>query len=245
MIDANYNFNGKRAVLKKHKYAQIEAKMLKDLEPFINVPKVLEADKNRLIIEYIENNTTFNEVTFGKELAKLHLNSSDYFGLNYDTTIGPLFQPNTQNKNWLEFFINERILYMANMTYKENQINTKLLNKIELFCKKLDNLIPNNITPSLIHGDIWGGNLISNNHKNYLIDPVIYYAHNEMELAFIKMFNTLSNEFFSSYREIIKIDKEFFNYRYKIYQLYPYLVHIRIYGASYIGGVEEIVDRFI
>jgi len=245
VIDLNYNYQGKRAVLKRYKFASIEAKMLKILELFINTPKVLYVDKEKLIIEYIENNTIFDEAKFGKELAILHNQTNEFFGFEFDTTIGPLYQPNKKNNSWIDFFINEKILYMANLAYKEGQIDNKLLNNIEKFCNKLDNLIPNNITPSLIHGDIWGENLISNNYKNYLIDPAIYYAHSEIELAFIMMFNTFGKRFFDSYNEIRKIDNEFFNYRYKIYQLYPYLVHVRIYGSSYISGIRNILKEFL
>jgi len=245
MINLNYLYNGKRAVLKRYPYAQIEARMLQELSAFINVPKVLKVDTNELIIEFIEDNTPFNEIRFAKELARLHKQTHTHFGLAYHTTIGPLFQPNLQNKNWREFFIEKRVLYMAKEAYKENQISSSLLNRLEQFCTKIEKLIPNNIKPSLIHGDIWSGNLISHNHTNYLIDPAIYYAHNEIELAFIKMFNTFSQSFFDSYNEVFPIEKEFFKERYKIYQLYPYLVHVRIYGASYINGVENIIKEFL
>ena len=60
MIDLNYLYNGKRAVLKRYPYAQIEAKMLQELSAFINVPKVLKVDTNELIIEFIEDNTPFD-----------------------------------------------------------------------------------------------------------------------------------------------------------------------------------------
>jgi len=244
MIDLNYLYHDKRAVLKRYKYASIEAKMLRYLKDYINVPEVYEYQNDYLIIKHLPSNCSFCEESFAKELANLHQNSWDGFGFFYDTTIGPFLQPNKKYNNWIEFFVNERVLYMAKKAMHERQIDVDIMKKIEKFCIKIEDILPKDIKPSLLHGDIWSGNLICHNQKNYLIDPAIYYGHSEIELAFIMMFNTFGERFFKSYSEVLPIDKEFFKSRYLIYQLYPYLVHVRIYGKSYLDGVRRILGYF-
>jgi len=244
-IDLHYDHNGTKAVRKRYAYGAIEAKMLRLLSPFINVPKVLYSDDETVVMEYLENDTSFDEAAFGGELAALHRQTGDYFGLEFDTTIGPFIQPNGMYAKWSDFFIERRALYMAREAFDERRLDSALMKKIEYFCSKLDTLLPNDIAPALIHGDIWSGNTLTHRGKNYLIDPAIYYAHNETELAFIMMFDTFGERFFKSYDEAMPIAREFFDYRYKIYQLYPYLVHLRIYGSSYLGGVRDIVEEFV
>ena len=244
-IDTHCSWNGKRAVCKKHPFAKIEAKMLSLLKLYINTPQVYLLTQDRIIMEYISDDCTLNEEKAAHSIAHLHTQTAPKYGLEFDTTIGPFLQPNRQTASWVEFYATQRVLYMAQKALDEGSLSPNHYTKLEKLCQKLHLLIPDTPKASLLHGDIWSGNVVCHNKELYLIDPALYYGHNEVELAFIMMFDTFGRKFFDAYNDISPIEKEFFEYRYAIYQIYPYLVHIRIYGGSYLSSLERILARFV
>jgi fructosamine-3-kinase len=76
-----------------------------------------------------------------------------------------------------------------------------------------------------------------------LIDPAIYYGDKEMDLAFILMFDTFGDTFFESYSEIHRLSEDFYEVKVPIYQIYPLLVHVALYGGSYVGELERLLQR--
>ena len=237
-------FEDKKIIIKTNKYKDIEAKMLNYLNEFLPVAKVIAINSEFLAIEYIDSNSNIDELEVAKVLTSLHKNSADKFGLEFDTTIGPYRQINTQTDSWIEFFRDNRLLYMANECCLEGKLSKEMMIKIEKLAKKLDSYLFEP-TPVLLHGDIWSGNVLSQNREIFFIDPAIYYGHNEIELAFIRMFHTFGDKFFKSYSEILPIEDGFFEVRSDIYNTYPLLVHIRSFGGSYLNSLERVLDRFI
>ncbi len=244
-IDLHFSYQKKQAVKKSHPYAKIEAAMLHDISKIIPTPEVYESDQSTLIMQYIPNNTQMNEIKAAKTIAKLHQQTNNFYGYHYDTTIGPFLQPNGIYYDWIEFYSQKRVFYMAQEAYNDGCFDNSIMKQIEKLCQKFETLLPKHPTASLIHGDIWNGNVLNYNNTIYLIDPALYYAHHEVELAFIMMFQTFSKKFFDAYHEIISIEKEFFEYRFELYQVYSLLVHIRIYGASYLRDLEIILKKFL
>ena len=99
--------------------------------------------------------------------------------------------------------------------------------------------------PALIHGDMWRTNIIVRGKRVAgIIDPALYYAHNEMELAYMLLFDGFGEDLFRSYHEIFPIDQAFYSVRRHIYNLYPLLVHLIIFGSKYIRPLEENLSRF-
>ena len=244
LIDTNFLYHNKCAVLKQHPYAAIEAKMLLLLGKYVNVPKLFEYDEKKIIMEYIPTDCILDENVSARTLAHLHSQHKEKYGLEFDTTIGPFLQPNGQKSSWVEFFRDQRLLYMGKAALEEEALPKKHYELLERVCKKLPSLIPDTPKASLLHGDVWSGNVLCHEEKLYLIDPALYYGHNEVELAFIMMFETFGKIFFDVYNETVPIEKDFFDYRYGVYQIYPYLVHVRIYGAMYLNALERLLLRF-
>src|SRR5690606_9024635 len=153
-------------------------------------------------------------------------------------------QPNPQSADWIAFFAEQRLLHMAKAALAEHKIETKMMHQVEKLAGKLHSYIGRPLPPALIHGDIWGGNILFGRGKvAAFVDPAIYYADPEMELAFIRLFSTLNESFFYHYNELRPIAPGFEDTRAPIYGLYPLLVHTRLFGTSYVRKVQKVLDR--
>ncbi|MCH9813737.1 MAG: fructosamine kinase family protein [Epsilonproteobacteria bacterium] len=227
-----------------------EAQMLEYLREYSNlpIPNVVKKLENILITEYVPNNGVGKEdaeLDAAIKLAALHRIQDEKFGFATDTTVGLFEQSNKQNSSWIDFFKRERILDFANKTLIEGKISEKLYDRIILFCEDFDKYLIEPEFPSLLHGDVWSGNvLIENGEVVSFIDPAIYYGHHEIELAFIMLFSTFDDSFFQKYNELFPIAEGFYEERVDIYNLYPYLVHARAFGSSYIPYIEKIVEKY-
>jgi len=225
-----------------------EAYMLKYLkERQFNVPDIIKLEKHKLYTKFYENNGQINrkiEEEIAIDLSTLHNISNDFYGFKKETTIGPYQQYNKPYDSWIDFFIEQRILNFAILAFEEGIMPLAYLRRIEKFMVGIRKYLYEPEKPSLLHGDIWKGNIVISNAKVYYIDPAIYYGHNEIELAFILMFDTLGEHFFNKYHEINPIKDGFFEERVPIYNLYPYLVHVRSFGDSYLSGVDKILKNF-
>jgi fructosamine-3-kinase len=119
-----------------------------------------------------------------------------------------------------------------------------MLARVEALAARLDDYLEEPAHPSLLHGDLWTGNVLAHEDRvSGLIDPAIYWGHPEIELAFSTLFGTFNEIFFNRYHELRPIRPGFFEERRDLYNLYPLLVHVRLFGAGYLGGVERILRR--
>lgn len=117
--------------------------------------------------------------------------------------------------------------------------------RIEALCARLGEWLEEPARPSLIHGDLWGGNVLAADGRiSGFIDPAIYYADPEIELAFTTLFGTFGDAFFRRYGELRPLRARFFEERRDLYNLYPLLVHVRLFGGEYVSQVEAILRKF-
>ena len=196
-----------------------------------------------LALEYVPNGNLKNWELFGKKLAILHTNKNEFFGLDYDNYIGSLKQINKNENNWKDFYSNQRLLHVTKFAFDKELLSKTDSKKLEEICLKLDEYIPFS-KPSLIHGDLWSGNLIFDGQgKPVFIDPAIYYGHPEMDWAMLSLFGSYPEAAMKSYCNIIPIENNYFE-REKIYQLYPLLVHLILFGKSYYRNISEILNFY-
>jgi len=227
-----------------------EAKMLSYLHENSNlkVPKFYYSDESLLITEYIINNgrcNSFCQKQIAKDVASLHMVRQKEFGFDFDTTIGPFIQPNNKKSSWIEFYKEMRVEAFAKKALDEGSLPQNLYERLLNLSSNLNKYLIEPKEASLIHGDIWSGNVLTyNNRLAAFIDPAIYFASNEVELAFIAMFHTFDESFFEEYNGYIKIEDGFFEERLKLYQIYPILVHIRAFGGIYLSELENILEYF-
>lgn len=248
------DLDGSDRVVVKHD-ARTNAKL--DVEGFmlrylaehsdLPVPSVRFAAPDLLVMEYVEGDSRFSakaEEHAAELLAALHGRGADEYGLERDTLIGGLHQPNPHTSTWIEFFREHRIMHMARLAHEEGRIDKVMLARIESFAGKFGDLLLEAPHPSLLHGDVWTTNVLAQDGRiTGFIDPAVYYGHPEIELAFTTLFGTFGDAFFKRYQELRPIAEGFFDTRRDIYNCYPLLVHVRLFGSSYVSGLERVLTR--
>jgi fructosamine-3-kinase len=242
--------DGSQVVAKTGTALETEAYMLRYLAEHsrLPVPKPLYASDTLLVMEYIEGGSAITsqaESHAAELLADLHSISAPQYGLERDTLIGGLPQPNPLTERWLPFFREQRLLYMAREAVVAGRLPAAMFGRVEKLAAQLDRWLTEPPAPSLLHGDIWSGNVLARDGRIVgLIDPAIYYGHAEIELAFITLFSTFGDTFFRRYHELRPIEDGFFEERRDLYNLYPLLVHIRLFGGGYMQSVDRVLRRY-
>jgi len=215
----------------------------------IHIPKVIGAGESSpyqfILMEFIESRTrSMNHwEVLGKELASLHKNSSSAYGLDHDNYIGSLPQFNNFKNSWVEFFISQRLNIQLKIGIDSHSIERPLVKKFDALYKKLPSILHEE-KPSLVHGDLWSGNLITDEKGNpCLIDPAVYYGNREVDLAMTQLFGGFHDSFYQSYRNSFPLEPGY-QERLDIYNLYPLLVHVNLFGQSYLSQVLTILQNF-
>ena len=211
------------------------------------VPEVVHKADDILIMTYIEGGGALDagaEQHAAGLIAALHDHTVETFGLERDTLIGGLHQPNPQSESWIPFFRDQRLLYMGREALDAGRLPDSVFGRVEALANRLDRWLTEP-RPALIHGDLWGGNVLAQAGRiTGFVDPAIYYADPEIELAFSTLFNTFGDNFFARYNEFRPLAPGFFEERRDLYNLYPLLVHVRLFGGGYVRSVERTLTRF-
>ena len=212
------------------------------------VPAVRHADDDLLLMDHVEAGDPFDDRAqehAAELLAELHKMSWHAYGLERATVIGGLFQPNPPTTRWLDFFRDHRLLFMAEEAHNAGRLPVAAMGGVERLAVRLEHWIDEPAVPSLIHGDCWGGNVLCRQGRvAAFIDPAIYYADPEIELAFGTLFADFGPAFFRRYNEIRPLHPGFFEARRDLYNLYPLLVHVRLFGGAYVDQVGHLLRRF-
>jgi fructosamine-3-kinase len=211
-------------------------------------PDVLHADAQLLVMTHVDTDADGRgdlDVNAADLIAALHDEPAPAFGFDRMTVIAGLPQANMRAERWIPFFAEHRLIAMAHQAYESSRITGKLRARVEKLAQQLDKRLLEPDAPSLIHGDLWGGNVLARGGRiAAVIDPACYWADAEIELAFTTMFSTFGPRFYRRYDERRGIAPGFLEERRDIYNLYPLLVHARLFGGSYVKSIERTLDRF-
>lgn len=202
-------------------------------------------EKQILIIEWIDQGIKNEKFwkTFGEKLAQLHSITNNHFGFDEDNFMGALFQSNKKTNNWIDFFINERLQPQIKIAVDNNLLEAKHFNQFENLYKKLPEIFSTE-NPSLIHGDLWNGNFLADeNSQPVLIDPAIYFGHRNMDIAMTKLFGGFGNAFYQSYYYHFPKEKNA-EEQYDICNLYPLLIHLNLFGKSYLPEIISTIHFY-
>ena len=180
---------------------------------------------------------------FGRQLAALHNHVNLSFGFPHDNYIGSTPQENTWVEDGYTFFAERRLLYQARLAASRALLEQRDVRDVERLAQQLPGLIP--VQPaSLIHGDLWSGNAITDaTGEPALIDPAVYYGWGEAELAMTALFGAFPNLFYQSYLEVRPLSPGFWQ-RFPIYNLYHLLNHLNLFGRGYYEQIRGILRQF-
>jgi hypothetical protein len=217
----------------------------------VNVPELyLQGsflNKAFLLMTYIQpdngNESQGYSGYLAEQLVRLHSEESELCGLEFDTFIGPFRQDNSKEENWTNFYITKRLEPQFKIAFDEGLVSGKHLKKIESLYTELNSIFPKE-KHSLLHGDLWSGNVIrSSDYRSFFIDPAIYFGHREMDLGMMKLFGGFDPNVYKVYNDQMPLEKGW-QERVSFTQLYPILVHINLFGTSYLGSMESVLKPF-
>lgn len=239
---------GRRVFLKTHAQApsdmfDTEARGLRWLSEAraLRVPEVLavgDADgQSFLLLEWLESERrgpAFDQA-LGRGLAALHRFGASRFGLDHDNYIGRLPQLNTPSDSWAEFYVECRLRPMI-VNWPELHAD------FEWLFGEIEQRVGPPEAPSRLHGDLWSGNLHAAGTHPALIDPAVYGGHREVDLAMMRLFGGFSDRVFAAYEEAFPLAPAS-DERIPLYQLYPLLVHLNLFGVGYLRAVKSALAR--
>ena len=230
---------------------EVEARGLRRLKSAhaVRVPDVIAVldEPPGLILEWIDSRGAKSEAgeALGRQLAQQHRVLGQIYGLDHDNYIGSNQQSNRPANSWLEFFRDQRLGSQMELARRNGHLNAPRATRLERLMSRLDEWIDAaRCAPSLLHGDLWGGNFITGpTGEPVLIDPAVYYGDREAEIAFTELFGGFGSRFYAAYNEAWPLAPGYADRR-DLYNLYHLLNHLNLFGEGYGGSVDAILRRY-
>ena len=234
--------------------AQAEARGLEWLRApqAIRVPRVLASSPQALALEWIEADeraasTPAMAERLGQALAALHRAGAPNFGLDQPNFIGRLPQRNDPTGEWAHFYRDARIAPLAERARRAGHLGPKDEALLASFLEALPDLVGPGEAPARLHGDLWSGNcLFDTKGQPWIFDPAVYGGHREVDLAMMKLFGGFETRTFEAYEEAFPLAPGA-PQRVPVYQAYPILVHVCLFGAGYVerlrGALRSALSR--
>lgn len=213
-----------------------EAQMLRGLaEAGVPVPTVEGELGDILLIDHIEHDEAFTPRAWsdiGRVVRAMHDHRADQYGWPVDYALGTVRIDNRQRGDWPGFWGEQRLVATASL------LDRPWRDRVERLAARIDALLPPAPAPALLHGDLWTGNiLVRDGRLAALIDPACYHGDAEVDLAMLCLFGGPDEAFWDAYGDL----ESGWEARRPLYQLFPALVHLRLFGPSYGGLVERLL----
>ena len=198
-----------------------------------------------IVMEYIDLSGRANEIKLAHKLAAMHRCTGEQFGFMLDNTIGSSPQPNPYESSWVEFWQQHRLGFQLSLARKNDYGGELFETGMRLNQRIGEFFTSYNPVPSLLHGDLWGGNQGADaSGEPVIYDPACYYGDHEADLAMMELFGRPGENFFRAYQEVFPIDTGY-SQRRDLYNLYHLLNHANLFGGSYAGQAQEMINRLL
>lgn len=196
-----------------------------------------------LALEWIEfaPNPQPAAARLGRGLAAMHAHTGEHFGWHRDNTIGSTPQPNTPTEQWIDFWRDHRLGYQLELAVR-NGLPSESENRVTALLGGLDQYFDGyRPESSLLHGDLWGGNWgATQDGIPYIYDPAVYFGDREADLAMTRLFGGFGEKFHEAYRAAWPLAPGW-KRRVALYNLYHILNHFNLFGAGYLGRIEDVL----
>lgn len=180
-----------------------------------------------------------HDVALGRGLAALHRFGAPAFGLDHDNLIGPLPQPNGSLNDWPTFYAERRLRPMAQRARLDRALTARLDHLVQRLPDRCGPPEP----PARLHGDLWAGNaIVAADGAPVLVDPAVYGGHREVDLAMMRLFGGFGPATFDAYAETYPLAPGW-RERVPLYQLYPLLVHVSLFGSAYVPRLQQALAK--
>jgi fructosamine-3-kinase len=206
----------------------------------IDVPEIIHVDHQSLVIPFVRAGrwTAAHWARLGRGLASIHAQPQTRFGFEEDNYIGLNPQPNAFSDSWGRFFLQQRLEFQVGLLAdprRQRHFSQRLRQRAMRIQEFLDGAP---LFPSLVHGDLWNGNVLcGEDGRVWLIDPSPYYGDAEVDLAMTEMFGGFAADFYAAYR-VCRPEPSTWPLKRRIYNLYHYLNHLNLFGDAYLDQCE-------
>jgi fructosamine-3-kinase len=198
-----------------------------------------------LVLDYLDLGGRGSDAELGRQLAAMHRVSQERFGWWRDNSIGATHQSNASHEDWPTFWRDRRLGFQLALARRRGapghmlSLGERLLGSVDAFFTTYHPV------PSLLHGDLWGGNYgFLQGGEPVIFDPAVYYGDREADLAMTELFGGFSAHFHAAYREAWPLDPGY-GARKTLYNLYHVLNHYNLFGGGYAGQAAAMVDRLL
>ncbi|MDX1593989.1 MAG: fructosamine kinase family protein [Gammaproteobacteria bacterium] len=201
-------------------------------------------DRAFLVLEHLDlrGGDRDSAARLGRDLAALHATTADAFGWDRDNTLGSTPQPNGRDADWVRFWRERRLGHQLDLAASRGH----RFRGADRLLDRLDALLAGHAPePSLLHGDLWGGNWAAlADGTPVVFDPAVYHGDREADLAMTELFGGFDPAFHAAYREAAPLD-DGYPLRRDLYNLYHVLNHVNLFGGGYAGQAQRLVDRLL
>ena len=209
----------------------------------------LVANRSYLVLEYLDidryRDTDAASITFAEQLAAMHHSTAGSFGWQRDNTIGSTPQANTPMHDWIDFWSQKRLGFQLDLAAR-NGFHGRLQDRGQRLLDELGRLLDGHRPqPSLLHGDLWSGNYaVTSSGQPVMFDPAPYYGDRETDLAMTELFGGFPGRFYQAYQSAWPLDPGY-KQRRILYNLYHVLNHLNLFGGSYLGQAQSMIDQLL
>ncbi len=228
--------DGRRVAVKQGALVGVEARMLRAMAGAgAAAPHMLWCQDDLMCLQWLEESRASSEGwhSLGEALRNLHSGTGEAYGWDEDYAFGAVTIENSRGEDWPAFWAERRLLPFV------GSVPDDIGRRLTVLSARLPDLLPQAPAPALLHGDLWTGNALFSGPQAYLIDPACYHGHAEVDLAMLTLFGRLDAGFWTGYGA----PAPDWETRRPVYQLWPALVHLRLFGTGYQAMVDGLLDQ--